>query len=46
LSVHAWIYGLHDGLVHQLGLNIDSPQALAEQYPVAISALAAQGKES
>ncbi|HEY1137172.1 MAG TPA: carbonate dehydratase [Xanthomonadaceae bacterium] len=45
LSVHAWIYGLHDGLVRQLGLNIDSPQALAEQYPVAISTLAEQGKE-
>ena len=45
ISVHAWIYGLHDGLVRQLGLNIDSPQALAEQYPVAISTLAEQGKE-
>lgn len=46
VAVHAWIYGLHDGLVRQLGLDIDSPQALAEQYPVAITALANQGKES
>ena len=45
LSVHAWIYGLHDGLVRQLGLNIDSPQALAEQYPVAIGTLAEQGQD-
>jgi carbonic anhydrase len=44
LSVHGWIYGLHDGLVRQLGLDIDSPQALSEQYPVAIAALADQGK--
>ena len=46
LSVHGWIYGLHDGLVRQLGLDIDSPQALSEQYPVAIAALADQGKSS
>jgi carbonic anhydrase len=46
LSVHGWIYGLHDGLVRQLGLNIDSAQALSEQYPVAIAALADQGKSS
>lgn len=43
LSVHAWIYGLHDGQVRQLGLSIDSPQTLSEQYPVAITALADQG---
>ena len=36
----------HDGLVRQLGLDIDSPQALSEQYPVAIAALADQGKSS
>jgi carbonic anhydrase len=46
LSVHGWIYGLHDGLVRQLGLDIDSAQALSEQYPVAIAALADQGKSS
>lgn len=44
LSVHGWIYGLHDGQVRQLGLDIDSPEALAEQYPVAIATLAEQGK--
>lgn len=46
LSVHGWIYGLHDGLVRQLGLDIDSAQALSEQYPVAIAALADQGQSS
>lgn len=39
LSVHGWIYGLHDGLVRQLGLNVESPQELAEQYPAAIAKL-------
>jgi carbonic anhydrase len=39
LTLHAWIYSLHDGLVSDLGLEADSPQALAELYPLAISAL-------
>ena len=44
LTLHAWIYSLHDGLVRDLGLEADSPQALAELYPVAIAALSAAGK--
>ena len=39
LSVHGWIYGLHDGMVRPLGLDVDSPQELAEQYPAAIAEL-------
>jgi len=40
LTLHAWIYSLRDGLVHDLGLEADGPQALEALYPRAIAALA------
>ena len=30
LVVHGWIYGLQDGLLRDLGVSIDSPEALAK----------------
>ena len=30
LCVHGWIYGLQDGLLRDLGVSIDSPEALAK----------------
>ena len=39
LTLHAWIYGLHDGLVRDLGFEADSSQSLADLYPQAIAAL-------
>ena len=36
LAVHAWVYSLRDGRVHDLGLSIDSPGALPEQYEPAL----------
>jgi carbonic anhydrase len=39
LTLHAWIYRLDSGLVSDLGLEVDSSQALAELYPQAIAAL-------
>ena len=36
LAVHAWVYSLRDGRVHDLGLSIDSPAALPEQYEPAL----------
>jgi carbonic anhydrase len=36
VAVHAWVYSLRDGRVHDLGLSIDSPAALAEQYDPAL----------
>ena len=30
LVVHGWIYGLHDGLLRDLGISIDNPEALAK----------------
>jgi carbonic anhydrase len=40
LTLHGWIYGLHDGIVRDLGLEADSAQALADRYPKAIAGLA------
>jgi carbonic anhydrase len=36
LAVHAWVYSLRNGRVHDLGLSIDSPNALPEQYDPAL----------
>ncbi len=40
LSVHGWIYGLHDGLVRDLKMTISSADEVASTYDAAISALA------
>ena len=36
LALHAWVYSLRNGHVHDLGLSIDSPAALPEQYDPAV----------
>ncbi|MGJ4728707.1 carbonate dehydratase [Luteimonas sp. SDU101] len=36
LHVYGWVYTLRDGRVHDLGLDVDSEQALAEQYAPAL----------
>jgi len=40
LAVHGWIYGLHDGLLRDLGLTVGGEHALPEVYRRALSALA------
>jgi carbonic anhydrase len=40
LTVHGWIYGLKDGLLRDLGLNVQRPQDLMPRYVAAIEALA------
>lgn len=37
VHVYGWVYTLRDGRVHDLGLDIDSEQALADQYAPALS---------
>lgn len=32
LAVHGWIYGLHDGLLKDLGVTIDTPDTLPPPY--------------
>lgn len=39
LTVHGWIYGLHDGKMRQLGVDAGSLSELTDQYPAAIAAL-------
>src|SRR5690554_5560612 len=36
VTAHAWVYSLRNGRVHDLGLSIDSPGALPEQYEPAL----------
>ena len=36
VSVHAWVYSLRNGRVHDLGVAIDGPEALPEQYEPAL----------
>ena len=39
LSVHAWVYGLHDGRVRDLGLEMHASAALDERYAHALAQL-------
>ena len=41
LTVHGWVYSLNDGRVHHLGMDIDSPECLAEKYPPALARIRA-----
>ncbi len=37
LVVHGWVYSLKDGIVHDIGLNIDSNEVLKAQYARALA---------
>jgi len=39
LAVHGWIYGLKDGLLHDLNCSVGNPREAAESYKAAIAAL-------
>jgi len=39
LTVHGWIYGLKDGRIHDLGLNVSRPDDLLPRYAAALEAL-------
>ncbi len=39
LTVHGWIYGLKDGLIHDLGITVDCPEDLPTRYDAALKAL-------
>lgn len=42
LTIHGWIYGLKDGLMHDLGITIDCPEDLPPRYDAALKALDAE----
>ncbi len=39
LTVHGWIYGLNDGLLHDLNISVASPDQTTTAYQTAVSAL-------
>ena len=39
LTVHGWIYGLQDGLIRDLGMNVSRPEDLMPRYVAALDAL-------
>ncbi|HVB48148.1 MAG TPA: carbonate dehydratase, partial [Burkholderiales bacterium] len=40
LAVHGWVYGVEDGLLRDLELTVESPEALAAAYHGALARLA------
>ncbi len=43
LTVHGWVYGLHDGRVRDLGMMISEPSLLEPAYQRCVAALSASG---
>lgn len=46
LSVHGWVYSLHNGRVHDLGLGVDSMQRLDPLYAAALQRINDGGHEN
>jgi carbonic anhydrase len=42
LAVHGWVYSLLDGKVRELGMDVDSPEALEPAYQQALAGLRAR----
>ncbi|WP_250458676.1 carbonate dehydratase [Microbulbifer litoralis] len=45
LSVNGWVYGLRDGLVHDLGVSISGPEEISEIYHSALTNIAQRDTE-
>jgi carbonic anhydrase len=43
LTIHGWAYGVHDGRLRDLGMTVDSPEALGPIYGACIASLARGG---
>jgi len=39
LTVHGWVYGLKDGLIRDLGVNVRRPEDLMLRYLASLEAL-------
>jgi carbonic anhydrase len=39
VSVHGWVYSLHDGRVRNMGMDVASPEQLAPAYEIAMTRL-------
>ncbi|KIP81767.1 carbonate dehydratase [Stenotrophomonas sp. Sa5BUN4] len=44
LTVHGWVYSLRDGRVREMGIDVDSPEALQPGYEKALSFVPRKGK--
>jgi len=44
LTVHGWVYSLHDGRVRELGMDVESIEQMAPAYQKAIGAMPVNGK--
>lgn len=44
VTVHGWVYGLKDGRVHDLGLEIDGPEQVPARYADALVRIAVERK--
>jgi carbonic anhydrase len=42
VAVHGWVYGLHNGLVQDLGISVDAASSVAGVYDAALAALRAR----
>lgn len=42
LTVHSWIYSLKDGLIRNLGLNVNAPEQIDQAYAKAVEAVLAR----
>lgn len=40
VTLHGWVFGLHDGLLQDLKINVDSTEALEETYRQALAGVA------
>lgn len=43
LSVHGWVYSLHDGRIRELGMDVDAAEGLEPAYKNALSRLRSNG---
>jgi carbonic anhydrase len=37
VAVHGWIYGLHDGIIRDLGVSVQRPDELSDSYRLALA---------
>ena len=36
LTVHGWLYGVHDGLIRDLGMTVSSSEEIAPKYAASL----------
>jgi len=46
LTVHGWVYSLHDGRVRELGMDVASPEALEPAYLNALAQVQRRGAQA